>query len=1123
MKKLVFILAATVALASCSHDEVDNYVAPIPEGDDVQLMVTASMDESQTRIASDDGLTFSFVENDAIGLYLHNNYMSSSALQNVKFNAGEPVDGFVDFTKDESEIWNTAAILKQEGTTILAYAPYTDTEIKVEGSTESGKDEVSQLSATIEGASRIFSLPAQQSGSVEDVVKNYVLAAVPTAPKQVGASTYKVDLRFSGIYSLAKFRLVNTTANSISISKVHIEGAEGVALTGLFTADLNANPKFANEYYALTAVEGKTNNYIDIVPATAYELAAGAEVVFYAVVNTASVAEPVMTVEGTSGDCTYVYTETKTGKTANFIRAKRNGISMDLTAENGTLTQSNISAGGKYYASLNEAIASGAAEIQLEAGSEYTLSTSGNNVKIVGTTPLTPASEGVDESTAPAKAKVTLTGGDLRFKSITLENLHFVSPDKGDDYTSSISSTEGTTAYNNCDIENVYFCTGTNNEFNGCTFLGGGKYNVWTYGSNATFNDCVFYSKGRCVLVYAHGGGADKWAKANFTDCKFYASETVKDKAAVEIDSSNCSFEVNIKDCTAEGFGNENVSKNSLYNLKNGTLGIKGAEGVNCTITVNGKQLIADGLVLDVASNVYEISNANGLVAANDMLFPNAGDGHYYKLTANIDMSSVNNWESKMPQNNNINCTFDGGEYAINSWKGTTQKALLFPHFRPGSNVTVKNLSLNSCSIDYDPDSNGEDGVGLLVGYSELQVDGSSLTIEGCQISDCTIDTSANWAGAYVGGFVNAATLTIKDCKTLNSTVRAGGSVGGIIGYDAGISTISGCTVTGNTLTSADTGDWRVGTVAGTKGNAGVYSNNTADASQNTYTQDDTAGHSKATYTYGDNAVCNYAFGRYTNAGDFYVEGKKVTLGNAYDPTTGDYYAFGKSGLATAINAGATKINLANGEYDFAAPGGGDLHIVGASTDAIINIPQTYSVGSTNITFDNITLDVVRSTNYIGFQHSGAVTYNKCVIKGGHFNCYTPYSDADGNLVYTTFNECEFVQDVYDYHLWTYPSNVKFEKCTFNCVGKAVKVYAEVTNSPRYQIILNECKFINTGEAKKAAVEIDATYTSYDVYINGCTEEGFAVGEFTTSTLYNLEGSNGRVFIDNVQVSDTQE
>ena len=125
--------------------------------------------------------------------------------------------------------------------------------------------------------------------------------------------------------------------------------------------------------------------------------------------------------------------------------------------------------------------------------------------------------------------------------------------------------------FNNCVIEGMSFGYATGLVYNKCTFkqTSPGAYNIWTYGANpVTFNDCVFESAGKSVLIYNEGTLAIGVNK--FNNCKFVASQKVAGKAAIEIDQTFTNYEVEINGCTATGFDNGSVSGNSLWNNKKG-------------------------------------------------------------------------------------------------------------------------------------------------------------------------------------------------------------------------------------------------------------------------------------------------------------------------------------------------------------------------------------------------------------------------------------------------------------------------------------------------------------------------------------------------------------------------
>ena len=127
--------------------------------------------------------------------------------------------------------------------------------------------------------------------------------------------------------------------------------------------------------------------------------------------------------------------------------------------------------------------------------------------------------------------------------------------------------------FNNCVIEGQPFGYAAGLVYNECTFkqTSPDAYNIWTYGANpVTFNDCVFESAGKSVLIYNEGTlvtGVNK-----FNSCKFVASQKVAGKAAIEIDQTFTNYEVEINGCTATGFDNGSVSGNSLWNNKKGVV-----------------------------------------------------------------------------------------------------------------------------------------------------------------------------------------------------------------------------------------------------------------------------------------------------------------------------------------------------------------------------------------------------------------------------------------------------------------------------------------------------------------------------------------------------------------------
>ena len=154
---------------------------------------------------------------------------------------------------------------------------------------------------------------------------------------------------------------------------------------------------------------------------------------------------------------------------------------------------------------------------------------------------------------------------------------------------------------------------------------------------------------------------------------------------------------------------------------------------------------------------------------------------------------------------------------------------------------------------------------------------------------------------------------------------------------------------------------------------------------------------------------------------------------------------------------------------------------------------------SKNVKFYNATFKYANA-NYQGMQHTENLEFNNCVIEGMSFGYAT-------GLVY---NKCTFKQTSPGaYNIWTYgASPVTFNDCVFECAGKAVLVYNEgalATGVNKF----NNCKFVASRKvAGKAAIEIDQTFTNYEVEINGCTATGFDNGSVSGNPLWNNKNGN---------------
>ena len=203
--------------------------------------------------------------------------------------------------------------------------------------------------------------------------------------------------------------------------------------------------------------------------------------------------------------------------------------------------------------------------------------------------------------------------------------------------------------------------------------------------------------------------------------------------------------------------------------------------------------------------------------------------------------------------------------------------------------------------------------------------------------------------------------------------------------------------------------------------------------------------------------------------------------------------------LNSAINGatGAVGVQLPAGTYTLPSLKDKDVTIIGTK-DTVIDMKDKLNNNATNVSFEGVTVNF-GTQDYKGFQHTGKLTYKDCTITGKQFLYGTEVE----------FINCTFVQDAVDYNVWTYGAgSVLFKDCTFDCKGKAVLIYNEGHISSQ-NVEFQNCKFKASAPVNgKAAIEIDCTYTSYNVVIDKATADnvtGFANGSVSGSPVWNVK------------------
>ena len=237
----------------------------------------------------------------------------------------------------------------------------------------------------------------------------------------------------------------------------------------------------------------------------------------------------------------------------------------------------------------------------------------------------------------------------------------------------------------------------------------------------------------------------------------------------------------------------------------------------------------------------------------------------------------------------------------------------------------------------------------------------------------------------------------------------------------------------------------------------------------------------------------------------------------------GNYIASSNEGITNAISAGATTINLTQGNYIIPSSAQRKtLTFIGTGTPEDVEVAVTkvgtgyencdYGLDGSTVTFEGITI-TTNSSTYIGYARCKG-TYKNCVING----TYTLYGDSK-------FERCTFnvSDDVYNIWTWGAP-NATFDGCTFNSDGKAMLLYGtENTNLTIENSVFNDKGGLSD---LKAAIEIGNDYDkSYTLVVNNTVVNGFAIndeGYNTNTTLWANKNSMGTdklsVTVDGVKV-----
>lgn len=322
-----------------------------------------------------------------------------------------------------------------------------------------------------------------------------------------------------------------------------------------------------------------------------------------------------------------------------------------------------------------------------------------------------------------------------------------------------------------CVLNGLFFSYG-DMTFNDCTFNQDAKeYNMWTYGGDIVYNGCTFNSKGKFLNIYRESAiEYDILAK----DCVFNTSGEEPNKAALNI-KETCNdiflkYNVTIENCSCNDLQNtiENKDDGTLYRVspiwqvddrKTGETGIN--------VTIDGSK-VYPFCSKDSEGN-YHIVNAAGLLQFHDLY----AAGGKVASTAKVFIE------------NDID--FTGKTWTVCDWHadGNKKGFALFD----GQNHTIKNFTVNGQGmfsrwaggatpyfkdIVFDGAKNVTSTLNVSLFCGQCYQDAK---IENVTIKNSQIEGSYKVA-PFVGTVYNenpgsTATLTLKDCKVENTTVRS--------------------------------------------------------------------------------------------------------------------------------------------------------------------------------------------------------------------------------------------------------------------------------------------------------------------------------------------------------------
>ncbi len=811
MKKQSILFLALLAAVSCQKENTQD-IAPVF---DSNVELRASFDEQSSRIATEDGLTFSLEEGkEQIGVYI--NLGDTPMYDNVLYTAGSADEqGWISFSTD-------VPVHVQSNSKFFAYAPYNATTVDVSGSTDDGAIEPAAAVSGWNGK-RAINLPDLQeqpaAGVKTDIAKYYSVVAVPAIPVARDVlDAYSVNLQFSGVFALVRFGLNNFTEGVIKVSKI-VFSAENAALTGYFSVDLtHENPKLANTEYAPEAVAGKTFDKVTVTLAEPATIAAQEMAEVYAVVNACAVTAPKLTVYATDAEGKDIVFE-KTLKAKTFSRQQRTAIGVklenpvvadyaqeviDALKNGGTVKiEKDVDLSGKAVTAPNGALMIEIPEgteinLNIPAGVTVKLANEGENIRLFNYGNVTISGEGSIEGAY----------GIMRnYGTLTVESGNFKTTNTTGG-TALCNENGGTMIINDANVNAAYYALYNDN---GTMTINGGTFKSTSNNNNSNGQDPAY-----CVCIC--GENAE-------TTINYAVIEGIQGGLAA-IDNATLTIHDGIFSTYYPENGETYLNHYALYTANVGTATVNGgkfySEGSKVCIYTgdndvegqeNGVIYLKGGYFEDMGHNQFSgetIKPAKGykwVELAEPLVVTNESNGktntYYYQIVEGEDLGykevdggyevySAQGMQWLAEQVNGgkdfagetivlaDNMNLEGIAWTpIGNCSRSQTTGAAFRGTFDGNNKVISNLN---CALDAD--NFGAGLFGLLDG----------ATVKNVTIDSGEISNSADCAGAICG--VMVCESVIENCHNTGAIISAKGAAGGIVGraYSKSNDTIKGCT-----------------------------------------------------------------------------------------------------------------------------------------------------------------------------------------------------------------------------------------------------------------------------------------------------------------------------------------